>query len=73
MLAKAFNRNYVSGRMTKTVIWSLITSYYDNLPLPGSGPMKANTPWSGHYEVQPALWAIAHTTQFAKPGWKYSR
>ena len=70
-LAKAFNRNYVAGRMTKTVIWSLITSYYDNLPLPGSGPMRANTPWSGHYEVQPAVWAIAHTTQFAEPGWKY--
>ena len=33
--------------------------------------MKANTPWSGNYELQPALWAIAHTTQFAQPGWKY--
>ena len=70
-LAKMYNRNYIDGRMTKTVIWSLISSYYDNLPLPNSGPMKANTPWSGHYEVQPALWAIAHTTQFAQPGWKY--
>ena len=66
-----FNRNYIDGRMTKTMIWSLITSYYDSLPVPDSGPMKANTPWSGHYEVQPALWAIAHTTQFAQPGWKY--
>src|ERR1019366_4263361 len=70
-LAKMFNRNYANGRMTKTIIWSLITSYYENLPLPNSGPMKANTPWSGHYEVQPALWAIAHTTQFAQPGWQY--
>jgi galactosylceramidase len=70
-LAKMFNRNYANGRMTKTIIWSLITSYYENLPLPNSGPMKANTPWSGHYEVQPALWAIAHSTQFAQPGWQY--
>ena len=70
-LAKAFNRNYIDGRMTKTVIWSLITSYYDSLPAPDSGPMKANTPWSGHYEIHPALWIIAHTTQFAQPGWKY--
>jgi galactosylceramidase len=70
-LAKIFNRNYVVGRMTKTVIWSLITSYCDNLPIPGSGPMKANTPWSGSYEVQPGIWAIAHTTQFAQPGWQY--
>ena len=33
--------------------------------------MKANSPWSGYYEVQPALWAVAHTTQFAQPGWFY--
>jgi hypothetical protein len=70
-LAKMFNRNYIVGRMTTTIIWSLITSYNDNLPIPGSGPMKANTPWSGQYEVQPGIWAIAHTTQFAQPGWKY--
>jgi galactosylceramidase len=71
ILAKAFNRNYIQGRMTKTVIWSLVSSYYDVLPLPNSGPMKALQPWSGHYEVQPAIWAIAHTTQFAQPGWRY--
>ncbi len=70
-LARLFNRNYVQGRMTKTVIWSLITSYYDTLPLPNSGPMMAKEPWSGHYLVQPATWIIAHTTQFAQPGWKY--
>jgi galactosylceramidase len=70
-LARIYNRNYILGRMTKTTIWSLITSYYENLPIPNSGPMKANTPWSGHYEIQPALWAIAHTTQFAPPGWQY--
>jgi hypothetical protein len=70
-LAQIFNRNYIVGRMTTTEIWSPITSYYDNLPLPGSGVMRANTPWSGYYEVQPALWATAHTTQFVQPGWKY--
>ena len=70
-LAMIFNRNHIVGGMTKTIIWSLITSYYDTLPLPGSGPMRANEPWSGHYEVQPALWAIAHTTQFVQPGWRY--
>ena len=70
-LAKIYNRNYISGKMTKTIIWSLVTSYYDNLPLPNSGVIKANTPWSGYYKVLPALWATAHTTQFAQPGWKY--
>ena len=71
ILARQYNRNYIEGRMTKTIIWSPVTSYYDNLPLPGSGVMRANSPWSGHYTTQPALWATAHTTQFAHPGWKY--
>ncbi|GAP71912.1 galactocerebrosidase [Candidatus Symbiothrix dinenymphae] len=70
-LAKLYNRDYIEGKMTKTITWSLITSYYDNLTLPNSGLMKANTPWSGFYEVEPALWAIAHTTQFVEPGWSY--
>ncbi len=70
-LAKTYNRNYINGKMTKTIIWSPITSYYDALPLPRSGVMTANTPWSGAFEVQPALWATAHTTQFAEPGWSY--
>jgi hypothetical protein len=70
-LAKDYNEFYVGGRITRTVIWSLITSYYDFLPIPGSGLMYANTPWSGSYNVQPAIWATAHTTQFAQPGWQY--
>jgi galactosylceramidase len=71
ILARQYSRNYVEGRMTKTIVWSPVTSYYDNLPLPGSGVMRANAPWSGHYAPQPALWATAHTTQFAQPGWQY--
>lgn len=57
--------------MVKTITWSLISSYHDNVGIPASGLIKANTPWSGHFEVQPALWAMAHFTQFAEPGWIY--
>jgi galactosylceramidase len=70
-LIKLYNRSYIVGKVTNIVTWSLITSYYDNLSLPNSGLMMAKTPWSGYYEVQPAIWAVAHTTQFAEPGWKY--
>jgi hypothetical protein len=71
ILAQKYNRNYLEDRFTKTEIWSPVTSYYDILAAPNSGLMYANTPWSGHYEVQGAIWATAHTTQFAQPGWQY--
>jgi len=71
MLAKLYNLNYIEGGFTKTEIWSPITSYYDILAAPNSGLMYANTPWSGYYNVQGAIWATAHTTQFAQPGWQY--
>ncbi len=71
LLAQLYNENYLKGGFTKTEIWSPITSYYDILAAPNSGLMYANTPWSGHYDVQGAIWATAHTTQFAQPGWQY--
>ncbi len=75
--AKLYNRNYIKGRMTKTIICSLITSNFDylapfNVPMwANPGLTKACTPWSGHYEVIPPIWVTAHTTQFTKPGWRY--
>ena len=33
--------------------------------------MKANTPWSGFYKVRPAVWGVAHYTQFTEPGWTF--
>ena len=71
VLAKQYNRNYIDGRMTKTIICYLIASYYDTLSYPNCASIRANTPWSGHYDVWPVHWAIAHTTQFAEPGWRY--
>jgi O-glycosyl hydrolase len=71
ILAHRYNQNYLEGSLTATEIWSPITSYYDNLAAPNSGLMYANTPWSGNYNVQGTIWATAHTTQFAQPGWQY--
>lgn len=70
-LVKLYVRSYPVGKITNIITWSLITSYYDNLSLPNSGLMSAKTPWSGYFEIQPAIWAAAHITQFADPGWIY--
>jgi galactosylceramidase len=70
-LARLINKLYIRDRICKTEIWCPIDSIYDGLPWSDTGAMQADTPWSGHYTVWPAVWAVAHTTQFAKPGWKY--
>jgi len=70
-LIKVLIRNYVDSKIVKTISWSLITSYHDSIGIPSSGLMKANTPWSGNFVVKPVLWAMAHITQFAEPGWIY--
>jgi O-glycosyl hydrolase len=69
--AQVLNRNYQQGRMTCTILWCLSSSYYDILDVPYAGLIRAATPWSGHYEAVTPLWIVAHTTQFAQPGWQY--
>ncbi|HTN36409.1 MAG TPA: hypothetical protein VL053_04995 [Arachidicoccus sp.] len=71
MLARQLNMNYIRAQITKTEIWDPIDAFYENLNCAGKGAMTASEPWSGHYEVEPAIWALAHTTQFAEPGWVY--
>jgi O-glycosyl hydrolase len=70
-LARALSRPYIDGRMTSTINWSLIASWYDTMPFQASGLMGANEPWSGAYVAGASVWAVAHTTQFTEPGWRY--
>lgn len=65
------NHAYIDGRITGVNFWNLITSYYEGLSISDAGLMRANTPWSGAYQVQSAIWAVAQTTRFAEPGWQY--
>jgi len=70
-LARLMNKLYTRDRITKFEIWCPIDSIYDQIIWGDTGAMQADTPWCGHYTVWPAVWAIAHTTQFAEPGWVY--
>jgi hypothetical protein len=70
-LAANLNHEYVDGHMTSMINWSLEWSAYEGLPFGGNGLLLANTPWSGHYQVGKSVWAMAQTTQFTEPGWRY--
>jgi galactosylceramidase len=70
-LARLMNKLYIRDRITKYLIWCPIDSIYDQIIWADTGAMQADTPWCGHYTVWPAVWAIAQTTQFAEPGWRY--
>jgi len=72
-LARCVSRNYVSFCKTATIQWHLVSAFYDYLPWARCGVAVANTPWSGAYEVTSATWALAHTTQFAPVGWRYTK
>jgi galactosylceramidase len=70
-LARLINKLYTRDRITTFEIWCPIDSIYDQIIWGDTGAMQADTPWCGHYSVWPAVWALAHTTQFAEPGWVY--
>lgn len=71
-LARCVNRQYVTGCNTATFQWHLISSFYDYLPWSRCGVAVANRPWDGSYEITSPAWALAHTTQFSDPGWRYT-
>jgi len=71
LLAQVYNKNYIRSRITKTEVWSMLSGIYPGIAYSDVGLMEAHTPWSGHYEVYPAVWTTAHATQFTEPGWRY--
>jgi galactosylceramidase len=70
-LARLMNKLYTRDRVTKFEIWSPLDGIYNQIDWASTGAMQADSPWSGHYTVWSSIWALAHTTQFAEPGWVY--
>jgi galactosylceramidase len=71
LMARLINKLYIRDRIVKTELWSPVDGIYQGLPWKYTGVIGSDQPWSGHYSVWPGVWAIAHTTQFAEPGWQY--
>jgi galactosylceramidase len=69
-MAKMLNRAYITGKMTKLVHCTTVTAFPTFIS-DREGFLTIASPWSGHYDVLPSLWATAHTTQFVQPGWQY--
>jgi len=70
-LARGINRVYLDAKMTGYMNWDLIASTTPNNLWSTVGLVLANQPWAGWYSVGKDTWAIAQTTQFTAPGWKY--
>jgi hypothetical protein len=70
-IARVTNLMYIDGKITASIVWPLVGAVYPNFPWPDMGLIIASEPWSGTYSVQPGVWAMAHTTQFVQPGWRY--
>lgn len=70
-LARLMNKLYTMDRITKFEIWCPVDGIYNQVIWANTGALQADAPWSGNYKIWPSVWTIAHTTQFAEPGWKY--
>jgi len=70
-LARLMNKLYTRDRITKFEIWCPFDGIYNQVIWANTGALQADSPWDGHYTIWPATWAVAHTTQFADPGWVY--
>jgi len=71
--ARVSNWGPVLGNVSAQIAWNLIQTYPSALGYDGHGLMWAERPWSGHFVVNPPLWASAHYTQFTQSGWRYLR
>ena len=72
-LARSINDTYIRAHVTGVIEWPLMNAMPPDLPAEYLGLVRANQPWSGNFGVSPLVWAIAQTTQFTRPGWRYLR
>ena len=69
--ARVVNSHYVRAKITSSIMWNLVGSYYHGTNWYASSMLTAVEPWSGNYDTLEVVWATAHVTQFTKFGWNY--
>jgi len=70
-LIRSITRGYIDARMTAYLNWPLVAALTPNLPFATVGLAVAPSPWSGSYRPGKQTWALAHVSQFARPGWQF--
>jgi galactosylceramidase len=67
--AESTARCFVDSKITQFTTWPILGGGLPGTMYGATGLMQANKPWSGYYEVYPAVWTTAHFNQFAPMGW----
>jgi hypothetical protein len=70
-LARATIRGYATARLVGYITWPIVQATPPGLPAATFGLIHAKQPWSGNFRVNAMTYAIAMTTWFTAPGWRY--
>jgi len=65
------NMNYIERTATKSNLVNIVMAcgWYNTTP--DCAYVAAHEPWSGHFDIPPMFWAVAHHTQFAGKNWRF--
>lgn len=68
-IANRIINSWYNGRMTMYELQPAVSAYYDGSCYYPKHIIKANEPWSGHYEICAGFWTVMHFTRFAGKNW----
>lgn len=69
-LADSFINAFTGSRRTHYIFQPAIGSFYEGIQYGHKELLSARDPWSGYIHYDPALYMIAHFSQFAVTGWE---
>ncbi len=69
-LVDSFITAFVYSRRTNYIFQPAIGAFYEGIQYGHKELLSARDPWSGYVHYDPALYMVAHFSQFAKTGWE---